>query len=234
MNFSDSRAVNAGNDTASNEHAMTIEVFLDFICPWCLIGKRNLETALRRFAQLRPDVPIQVLWRSHQLLPGTPPEGMSYQAFYLARLGSPEAIATRRAQVRAAAHAAGITLAFERIEVLPNTTLAHRLLGCAIAHGTDAQQATLVERLFTAYFVEGRDIGNLQVLEEIGLECGLNHEAMLDHWTDSQEGRSGGLSPQAQHGISGVPTFVFNREFALSGAHAPHALLEALMQSAPA
>jgi len=229
VNFSDLNAVLEDTTAAREGRSLTIEVFFDFICPWCLIGKRNLETALRRFAELRPDVPRKVLWKSHQLLPDTPASGIPYQAFYLARLGNPEAVATRRAQVQAAGHAAGITFAFERIEVLPNTALAHNLVACAAAHGTDGQREALVERLFTAFFVDGKDIGNRQVLEEIGLECGLNHEATLDHLADSGNGRHG-LS-QAEYEVSGVPTFVFNGEYALSGAYFPYGLVEALLQT---
>jgi predicted DsbA family dithiol-disulfide isomerase len=131
MNLSDQTwAEQAGRDTGERPLVM-IEAFFDFICPWCLIGKRNLDAAVSRFAGLRPDARVKVLWRSHQLLPYTPPNGMPYQAFYRDRLGSPEAVAARRAQVQRAALDAGIEFAFERIEVLPNTAAAHNLVHLA-------------------------------------------------------------------------------------------------------
>jgi len=215
---------------------LTIDIFFDFICPWCLIGKRNLETALRRFTELRPDVCPKVQWHAYELLPGTPEGGIPYQAFYLARLGSPEALAMRRAQVQAAGHAAGIKFAFERIEVLPNTALAHDLVAYAAAQGMESRREALVERLFTAYFIEGEDIGNRQVLERIRRECGLNHQALLEHLVDSHP-RSGLTSRRSRHDehvVSGVPSFVFNGTHALSGAHSPYALLQAMLQSSSA
>ena len=215
---------------------LTIDIFFDFICPWCLIGKRNLETALRRFTELRPDVCPKVQWHAYELLPGTPEGGIPYQAFYLARLGSPEALAMRRAQVQAAGHAAGIKFAFERIEVLPNTALAHDLVAYAAAQGMESRREALVERLFTAYFIEGDDIGNRQVLKRVGQACGLNHPALIDQLANSQR-RSGGTERRSQHDehlVSGVPSFVFNGTHALSGAHSPYALLQAMLQSSSA
>jgi predicted DsbA family dithiol-disulfide isomerase len=230
MNLSDQIWAEQASREAGERPFVVIEAVFDFICPWCLIGKRNLDTAVSRFAGLRPDVPVKVLWRSHQLLPYTPLDGMPYQAFYRDRLGSPEAVAARRAQVQRAGLDAGIEFAFDRIEVLPNTAAAHNLVYLAASRGNEVQRAALIERLFTAYFMEGENIGDYQVLERLGLECGLEREGLKDHLTESRRladptGRRV-LHTDAQ--VSGVPRFVFNNGYVLSGAYSPDAITRAM------
>ena len=224
------RATAASHETGHCP-TMTVEVFFDFICPWCLIGKRNLEAVISRFTGLRPDVLLKVLWRSHQLLPYTPLDGMPYQAFYLNRLGSHEAVAARRAQVRRAGSEAGVEFAFERIEVLPNTAAAHNLVAYAASRGYEAQRSRLIDRLFSAYFMEGKNIGDWQVLEQLGVECDLEHESLVSHLAKSRNmadpaGRP--VSDADQH-VSGVPHYVFNGRYTLSGARSPGAIIEAMM-----
>jgi predicted DsbA family dithiol-disulfide isomerase len=221
----------------SNNASVTVDVHFDFVCPWCLIGKRNLDAAVSRLASLRPDVSVKVRWRSHQLLPDTPVGGVPYQAFYVARLGSPGAVAARRAQVQEAAHAAGMKLAFDRIEVMPNTRAAHKLVAWATATsattGAAFKPASLIDRLFTGYFMEGEDIGNPDVLERIGLACGLSAAGLAEHFTTSRPEDNMALprSPQADD-VRGVPHFVFNSALSLSGAYSPGAILDAMMRSA--
>jgi predicted DsbA family dithiol-disulfide isomerase len=208
---------------------LEIDVVFDFVCPWCLIGKRNLAAALARFAEMRPDVDVQVRWHSQQLLPDTPPSGVPYQAFYVARLGSAEAVAARRAQVRRAGAAAGVELAFDRIAVLPNTAAAHELVAWAGEQGTAAQQSALIGRVFEAYFIHAEDIGDPYVLARCAAACGLASEGIVERLADAREGRT---RPRANDlPASGVPLFVFNRSQALSGAHPPDTLLAALLQS---
>src|ERR1700709_1906501 len=71
----------------SKNASLTVDAHFDFVCPWCLVGKRNLDAAVSRLASLRPEVSVKVRWHSHQLLPDTPVGGLPYQAFYVARLG---------------------------------------------------------------------------------------------------------------------------------------------------
>jgi predicted DsbA family dithiol-disulfide isomerase len=207
-------------------HRLTLDVFFDFVCPWCLIGKRHLAAALERFAALRPGTEVELRWRPHVLLPHTPPAGLPYQSFYLARLGSAEAVAARRAQVREAGRAAGIDFAFERIAVLPNTAAAHALVSRAGRHDP-AREAALIERLFCAYFLEGQDIGDAAVLARLARACGVDPERLA--------GASAHGTPRPGDGSAvapgGVPTFVFNGALALSGAQPPELLLQALLRA---
>jgi predicted DsbA family dithiol-disulfide isomerase len=235
MNLSDQKwaawaddADDAGEQSALK--ALKIEAFFDFVCPWCLIGKRNLDAAVARFAIARPDVQVQVQWRSHQLLPWTPREGMPYQAFYRDRLGSAEAVAARRAQVQQAGRHAGVEFAFERIEVLPNTAAAHDLATFAASRGNGTQTAALIDRLLTAYFMEGENIGESDVLERLGVECGLERESMKAYLAASKQlaDPTGERAPYAEPHVSGVPYFVFNTQYSLSGVYSPVEIASAM------
>jgi predicted DsbA family dithiol-disulfide isomerase len=217
----------ADRKNATTPTLLTVEVFFDFVCPWCLIGKRQLDAAVRRLARLRPDVRLQVVWHSHPLLPDTPVGGVPYQAFYVARLGSAEAVARRRAQVQQAGTSAGIQFDFERITVLPNTAAAHARVAQAAAQGTEAQQARLVDQIFTAYFLDGKDIGDPSLLAQLALECGLPGEAP----GGAAHGHERHPHPRVRHLVNGVPYFVFGAALAISGAASSDALLDAMLQA---
>ena len=217
------------NTSVSPTARLRIEFYFDFICPWCLIGKRNLEAALAALEARRPGVSVQIAWRPVELLPQTPVVGVPYEAFYLARLGSAQAVAQRRAQVRQAARSAGLELAFERIRVMPNTAAAHALVARA-TDGADAhngqdngqandKQAALIERLFNAYFIEGEDIGDAATLSRLAQACGVD---------DAASARRAADAPMR---IDGVPYFVFNGRYALSGAQPPEVMLDAILQA---
>ena len=212
-----SAVVPKGDEAPVAKRSLAVEVYFDFVCPWCLIGKRELDAAARKLAELRPDVRLDVIWRSHPLLPETPVDGLPYQAFYVARLGGPEAVARRRAQVQQAGMAVGLRFAFDRIEVLPNTAKAH----ARVALTGQAQQSMLIDRIFTAYFLEGEDIGNGAVLDRLALQCGAQGPA-----GDGEGQRAG-----ARYPVPGVPFFVFDGSLALSGAATSETVLDAMMRA---
>ncbi len=214
---------------------LAIDVHFDLICPWCLIGRRHLASALAQLRQRRPDVDVVTDWRSHILLPDTPPQGVPYQAFYERRLGSAEAVAARRAQVREAGRAAGIEFAFERIALMPSTLAAHQFIACArgLGVGDERRLEGFIDRLFTAYFLEGRDIGDAAVLGEIAVHAGFPEAAIRAcvEAPDSRRRFFEKLAANAGESVSGVPFFVFANRFALSGAQPPAVLLAAMEQA---
>ncbi|CAN0627026.1 DSBA oxidoreductase [Burkholderia multivorans] len=216
-----------------HEPFLEIQVFVDFICPWCLIGMRHLRTAIKRLAELRPEIAPRVVWRSVQLLPDTPPAGEPYQAFHLARLGGAEAVVARRAQLQQAGRPAGITFFFDDIQLLPNTAAAHRLLAHACTHETDERQATLVERLLTAFFVDCENIGDPAVLERLGLECGLSDDGMNEHayTAGGYAGPGANPLPAEAPSVSGVPFMVFNGTHYLSGAYPADVIVDVMLES---
>lgn len=196
-----------------------IDVYFDLICPWCWIGKTHLNTARRQLAERQPNVQVQVRWHSVQLIPQTPPQGWPYQAFYEHRLGGPEAVRARRAQVQAAAARAGLTIHHERIAVFPNTWRAHQLLAHTAQQHPDQHEA-LLDALLVAYFVQGLDLGDSQVLAQLAQA----------HEVDGSAAEAFDAPPvwTLPGGASGVPLFVFNQREAVSGAQPPEVLLAAI------
>jgi predicted DsbA family dithiol-disulfide isomerase len=210
---------------------LSVEAYFDLICPWCLIGKTHLETAIAQLARERPEVAVQVEWRSYPLIPATPAAGMPYRDFYVARLGSPQAVATRQAQVCAAAKEAGLTLALDRIETFPNTLLAHRLVRLARQQGGTSAASALIDNLFTRYFIRAENIGDVRVLRQAATACGIpvpeQSDAPGHHELDWLPALHGPSDPPLRTGL-GVPHFVFNGTHSVSGSRPPAALVEAM------
>ncbi len=199
---------------------MRIDIVLDVICPWCFIGKRRLEQALR----LRPEILPEIAWRPFQLNPDMPPDGMAWQDYLAVKFGGAHYAGRVYQSVADAGATVGIRFAFERMRRTPNTRDAHRLIRCAAAEGcADA----LVERLFVAYFLGGRDIGDRTELAEIAAEVGLDRAAakrFLDGTGFVAEiiAEERGIR---RMGINAVPAFVFAGHYAISGAQEPEFFL---------
>ena len=222
MNSIDATPLEYGDAAASQN--LQVAFYYDFLCPWCWIGLRNLQRAL---TQLKAEAPaLNVAWRSvsHQLLPNVPAEGLPYEAFYLARLGSAEAVAARRAQVVAAAQAAGLQLNHAAITRLPNTRLAHRLANAAQTVLTPAQHVALLDAVFAAYFQQGVDIGDQQALANLARDKGVPDGAVAAAWGPAHQ-----LNPQP-HPVQGVPHVVFNGWQAVSGAQPTEVWLQLMRQ----
>jgi predicted DsbA family dithiol-disulfide isomerase len=199
-----------------------IDVVSDVICPWCYIGKRHLEAAIGS----RPDVAVEVRWRPFQLNPDMPREGMSRADYLLAKFGDPSGGGIYD-RVIAAGHMAGIEFEFEKIGRTPNTVAAHRLIAFA---DEDGRQDAVVEALFQAYFLHGRDLSDPDELAAIGGEAGLSeHTLTRFRTTDACEAEVRAEDSIArQTGVNGVPCFIFDRAFAISGAHPPEVLASAI------
>lgn len=199
---------------------MIIDIVSDVVCPWCYVGKRQLERAL----ELQPQPGLQVAWRPFQLNPDMPEEGMERGAYLRAKFGE-EGGGDRYARVRAAGASVGLDLAFDRIRRTPNTLQAHRLIRWSAAIGA---QDAMVEALFRAYFVEGEDIGDKAVLARIAASVGFaegDAAAYLAGDRDAEALRAEDAFAR-QVGITGVPCFIVDRKFAISGAQPPEAFLE--------
>jgi predicted DsbA family dithiol-disulfide isomerase len=203
--------------------ALRIDVFVELVCPWCLIGKRQLARALESFAQSDPGVPVQVHWRPVQLIAQVPEQGWPFAEFYLRRLGSPEAVQQRQSQVQAAAAQAGVDIDLSRIQRFPNTARAHRLIEFA-AIQRPASVDALLERLFDAYFRRGEDIGDSATLLVIAQEIGLDG-ASARPWLETTP------PPARPAPVTGVPLFVFNGRLSLSGAQPPDTLWSAMRRA---
>lgn len=203
---------------------LPIDVHFEFICPWCLIGKRNLERALQHLAVTRPDVAVQVRWKSVQLLPDLPAEGVPFAEFYVRRLGSASAVRARQAQVQEAAAMVGLDLNLQRIRVMPNTAKAHRLLATVAQMGNAAQVNALLERLFAVYFQFGEDIGQPDLLLRLAQSCGFDPQVLARGVQDDQPF----VDPESGYAGQGVPAFVINKKLNLVGAQPPEEFLKVL------
>ncbi len=192
---------------------MQIEVYADVACPWCYIGERRLARALAA----RPELRVERHWRPFQLQPGMPPEGLPWAEFADRKFGGLERAGAAFAQVIAAGAGEGITFDFARMPKAPNTREAHRLIGYATEQG---REWAVAEGLFAAYFSEARDITDREELVAIAAAAGLEAEgarAFLDGAgqvaaVEASQGEAAG------RGVQGVPFFVFDGRYALSGA----------------
>ncbi len=212
-----------------NTHIMKIEIWSDIMCPFCYIGKKHLETALKRFNDAAA---IDVEWKSYQLDPYIPrnPEYKNTYAYLAASkgMGYDEAKQMTAGVTQAAANA-GLTLDFERA-VVANSFDAHRLVHLAQTKG---QANTVKEGLFRAHFVEGKDVNSREILVAVGTAAGLA-EAEINAVLDSDRyGDEVTKDIREAHdiGVRGVPFFVFNRKYAVSGAQPAEVLLQTLDKS---
>ena len=212
---------------------VTIDVVSDVVCPWCYIGKRRLEAALRELAARTPDAVPNVRWHPFQLNPDLPREGIDRARYLEMKFGGAARADQIYARVRAAAADAGLDLALDEITRQPNTLDAHRLIAWAQASVPDA--SALVERLFRAYFVEGRAIGEIDTLADLADEAGLDRAGAHAFLTsDELRDEVAAADDRARSlGIGGVPFFVFNGKVAVSGAQEPATLLGAIAQARP-
>ncbi|MBL8072745.1 MAG: DsbA family oxidoreductase [Nitrospira sp.] len=194
--------------------AIDIEVYSDVICPWCYVGKRRLERALKQWDGA---VPVKIFWRPFQLNPTMPQQGMDRRQYLEAKFGGSAAAQAIYEQVTRVGAEEGIPFAFERIARTPNTFAAHRLIWSA---GHQGKQDEMVEMLFRYYFLEGRDIGSLEILSQAAAHAGLEATA-IETFLASNEGIEVVKAEEAvghRLGIRAVPYFVLNRAHALSGA----------------
>ena len=210
------------------ENKFLLEVVSDTICPWCYVGKRRLEAAL---AVIGDDLPVDIRWRPYELNPDMPREGMDRQAYRSRKFGSWERSRQLDAQVKAAGASDGLDFHQERIEKTPNTLSSHVLIRLA---GETNSQSRIVEALFSAYFTEGRDVGDPDVLATIGAGAGLDRTT-IERALENEILRADVKAEArgfAQSGISGVPTVLLNRFSLFSGAQQPELIERALRNTA--
>ena len=211
---------------------MKIEIWSDIICPFCYIGKRNFEAALEEF-ETKNENEIEIEWKSFQLDPSVPKslENKVNTYEYLAeRKGmTVEKSIELHQNVTEMARNVGLTYNFDQ-SVVSNSFDAHKLIQLAKTKGLgDAAE----EQLFKAYFTDGKDMSNHSTLTELGNEIGLNEKEVISA-LESEEYSSkvnSDISQGNELGVTGVPFFVFDRKYAISGAQPVETFLNALKQS---
>lgn len=200
--------------------SVRIDYHFDTICPWCFIGKRRLDRALAQ----RPDVAAEIRWLPFMLNPDLPPDGLPRQAYLERKFGGSHRLERILSALVQAGESEDIAFDFARIERTPSTLASHRMISFAQPWGL---QDRVVEAVFAAYFLGGRDIGDTRVLLEIAEGMGLPTDRLASYlaqgsgvdFVNRESARAGSL------GINGVPAIVIDHTFALAGAQEPEILV---------
>ena len=211
----------------ASSHPLQIDVVSDVVCPWCYIGKHRFERALA----LVQDIPVEVNWRPFFLNPWVPREGMSREDYLVTKFGSVEAYKGIASRVKEAAAEEGLQYNSERMQRQPNTLDCHRLIHWASVSGA---AAAMKQRLMELYFRDGGDLTKLDVLVQAAADIGLDANAMRERLgSDTDIDLVSAQATEASNkGISGVPTYVFAQQYAVSGAQSPEQLAAAIRQLA--
>ncbi|HUB14360.1 MAG TPA: DsbA family oxidoreductase [Acetobacteraceae bacterium] len=218
----------------TTEIGTRIDIVSDAICPWCYIGRRQLERALATLAD--EGLHFSVHWNPFQLNPDMPKEGRDRAAYRAWKFGGAERAAAADLRVTQAAESVGLVFRADLMLRTPNTLDAHRLVwfagqkGPALLHGT---QDTLMRTIFAAYFTEGRDIGDHAVLADCAGEAGLDREEAAQFLAGDLAAREMLVADQAarEAGVNGVPSFFLDGYSLFSGAMPAEAMADAFRKA---
>lgn len=202
---------------------LLIDLVADVVCPWCYLGWRRVKSAVA----LRPDVEPLIVWRPYQLDPTLPEQGVDRKAYMAGKFKDPVKLKAVHAALTEAGAEEGIVFNFADIALSPNTSAAHRLIRWA--HGA-GKQDDVVEGLFAAYFTDGRDIGDPQVLADIGEAAGMDPVVILQLLAQGADkdtvAREHAMAVQG--GITGVPFAIFGGRLAVVGAESRENIAQAI------
>ena len=207
---------------------IVVDVVSDVVCPWCYLGKARLDRAI---AEVSGEMLVTVYWRPYQLNPDLPPEGVDHKAHLAAKLGGAAAVSQAHERLTDLGKQDGIAFDFDAVKMSPNTLDAHRLLRWAAAEG---RQNEVVSALFRAYFEEGRNVGDRAVLRDIAAKNGLD-AAVIDALfaSDADKDSVGEEIGMARDmGVSGVPCFIIDSQYAVMGAQPVDVLANAFREIA--
>ncbi|MEM9350818.1 MAG: DsbA family oxidoreductase [Pseudomonadota bacterium] len=193
-----------------------LDILSDPICPWCYIGKTQLDRALADI----PEHPLTIEWHPFQLNPDMPAGGMDRAEYLERKFGGKEQAVQVYGQIQRHADSIGLTANLGDIKRTPNTIDAHRLIHWA---GIEAKQGQVVDALFKAYFVEGRDIGDHETLADIADTAGLDAAIILKLLGTDEDAQM--IRDRDAHsrgmGVNSVPTFIVAQQHAVPGAQPP-------------
>ncbi len=193
-----------------------LDIISDPICPWCYIGKSRLDRALEN----RPGHDIEIEWHPYMLNPEMPAEGQDRREYLETKFGGKKGAINFYGQIAEAAVTAGLDVKFDLITRTPNTVDAHRLIHWA---GLEGVQTAVVSKLFKAYFGEGRDISDHEVLIEIGASASIDLEVVQKLFAQDvdKDGIKKRARNAAEKGVRGVPCFIVDNHYVIQGAQ-PH------------
>ena len=208
-----------------------LDIFSDPVCPWCYIGKANLDRALEAHA----DHPFRIEWHPFQLNPDMPSEGVDKHDYLAAKFGE-DRLVQMHLRLKEVSRAAGAEIDPDTPRRMPNTLDAHRLIHWA---GLEGRQTAVVSAIMRAYWREGRDIGNAAVLADVAAAAGMDRAVtarLLASDADANDIRARDSDARAK-GVSAVPTFLIAQQYVVSGAQPPEVwgrVIEELVEKAKA
>jgi predicted DsbA family dithiol-disulfide isomerase len=207
------------------EH-ITIDVVSDVVCPWCYLGKARLELAI---AEVQDEVGVDINWRPYRLNPDYPPEGVDQKAALAAKLGGEERVVSAHKMLTDLGREVGIAFNFDAIKIGPNTLDAHRLIHWAVTEDREKQDR-IVDALFKANFEEGKNVGDHSVLLDIAEKAGLDRTVIAALLASDADGDLivAEIEAAQKMGVTGVPFFIFDQQYAVSGAQTPDVIASAL------
>lgn len=206
-----------------------LDIFSDPVCPWCYIGKANLDRALEAHA----DHPFRIEWHPFQLNPDMPADGVDKHDYLAAKFGE-DRLVQMHLRLKEASRAAGAEIDPDTPRRMPNSLDAHRLIHWA---GLEGRQSAVVSSIMRAYWREGRDIGNAGVLADIAAAAGMDRAVtvrLLASDADADDIRARDDDARAK-GVSAVPTFLIAQQYVVSGAQPPEVwgrVIEELVEKA--
>lgn len=203
---------------------MRIDVYSDMVCPWCRIGKKNMSDAIAQWEQATGE-PVEVTYHAYQLDPTLPPEGLPFNSAMEKKMGGPERLRPMLQRVTEAGAAVGLRFNFDQVARMPSTLLAHRISTLLPASAQEAWIDAVMEQ----YFEQGQDIAQLAVLLDIVRSIGGDADQIARQLADGDglDDVNQDIGSAQKIGISGVPFFVLDGKYALSGAYPSAQFLEA-------
>lgn len=207
---------------------LMLEIVSDTICPWCYIGKQKLDAALELIGD---DLDLDVHWRPFELNADMPREGLDRKAYRSAKFGSWEKSQSLDAQVHQAGKDVGLDFHHDRMAMTPNTLSSHVLVRLAKDAGL---QNEVVGAIFKAYFTDGLDVGNTDILADIGESCGMNRDRLVGMLADDELRYDVKAEATAfsEAGLNSVPSILLNRHLLFNGAQSPEMIASALRRAA--
>ena len=205
---------------------ITIDIVSDVVCPWCYLGKARLELAI---AEVQDEIGVDLNWRPYRLNPDYPPEGVDQKKALEQKLVGAERVAEGHKMLTELGREVGIKFDFDAIKIGPNTLDAHRLIHWSVTESREKQDK-VVDALFKANFEQGRNVGDHAVLLDIAEEAGLDR-SVISTLLASDADRDliiSEIDAAQKIGVNGVPFFIFDQQYAVSGAQTPDVLAGAL------
>jgi len=207
---------------------LNIEIVSDFACPWCFVGKRRLEKAIA----MRPDLEFELTWTPFQLNPDMPLEGRNRRDYYRDKFGG-ERLKGLRENLNKAGDGEEIVFCDEADAMAPNTLSAHVLMFWA-AKDDKIEVSSLSEKLLIAHHIDCENIGDHEVLVRIAVEAGMDKTSVMSKFTsgEDEDRVKTQIEQSTTRGISGVPFFILNEQFSISGAQSVETFVEAFDHTA--